>query len=161
MAFQTEVHKEQALGQPGDFYDASIRRVTAYKLDTIDSTIPVIGKVFTFDASGEPVLGGTGRFAGILLHPKAYARLGLAPTLALPSESNAELADIGRIIVTTTAAAAPTNAVQYNTTTGDIAGAAPDTPADGMAVIPGATFFMFEAAAGGLAVVQLDMAVQE
>lgn len=161
MALQKTVYDTQALGQAGDFYDASIRRVTAYKLDTINSTIPVIGKVFTFDNTGAPVLGGTGRFAGILLHPKAYARLGLDPTLALPSESNVELADIGRIIVTTTGAASPTSTVQYNTTTGDIVGAAPDTLEDGMAVIPGATFFMFEAAANGLAVVQLDMATQE
>lgn len=161
MTFQTTVNPTQALGQPGEFYDASIRRVTAHKLDGIDSATLAIGKVFTFDASGKPVLGGTGKFAGILIHPKAYARLGLEPPLALPSECNAELADVGRIIVTTTAAAAPAKGVQYNTTTGDIAGAAPGTPAAGMATIPGATFFMFEAVANGLAVVQLNMAIQE
>ena len=156
MAFQTEVRADLALGRPGEFYDATIRRSTAYKFDTMDSAKPAIGKVFTFDGSGSPVLGGDGPFAGILIHPNAYARPGLDPTLALPSGSIAELADAGRLIVTTTAAATIGAKVQYDTATGDIAGAAPETPGAGMAGIPGATFILFDAEANGLAVVQLN-----
>ena len=156
MAFQKEVHTTQALGQPGEFYDATARRATAYRFDALDGAKPAIGKVFTFDASGRPVLGGTGPFAGIMIHPKARARLGLDPILTLPSGSNAELADSGRVIVSTTAVATPGSGVQYDTATGDIAGNAPSSPAAGKAAIPGATFILYGAAAGDLAVVQLN-----
>lgn len=160
MPFQKTVNVKQALGQPGEWYDATPRRVTAYKLETIDSSIHSIGRVFTFDASGKPQRGGTGAFAGILVHPKAYARLGLEPTTMLPQGINAELADMGRLIVSSTAAAAIGDGVQYDTTTGAITGTAPANPGAGMAVIPGATFILFAAEANGLAVIQLNGLVE-
>ncbi|MDL2313384.1 hypothetical protein LJC36_00210 [Desulfovibrio sp. OttesenSCG-928-C14] len=155
MALQKTVNKEQALGQPGQFYDASLRRVTAYKLDNVDSKKESIGRVFTFDADGQPQLGGTGKFAGILCHPQAYARLGLEPSLAVAQGSAGELADLGRLVVLSSATAKPADKVQYDTTTGEIAGAAPEEAAAGMALLPGAVFFMYSAEADGLAVIQL------
>jgi hypothetical protein len=156
MPFQKIVNYEQALGVPGSLYDKTPYRVTAYKLDNIDSTDDVIGRVFTFDANGEPVLGGTGKFAGILLHPLEYARLGLEASGALREGQAGSLADAGRVIVITTAAAAIGAKVQYSTLTGEIAGTAPDEPAAGMAILPGAIFALYAAAAGELTVVQLD-----
>lgn len=156
MAFQKTVHTVQALGQAGEFYDDTPRRATAYALGVLDDAKNAVGKVFTFDDSGTPVLGGTGKFAGILTHPKGQARTGLDPSPALPSGRAAELADMGRVIVITTRAAVSSSGVQYDATTGDIAGSAPENPENGMAVIPGATFVLFDAAANAPAVVQLD-----
>lgn len=161
MPFQTTINKEQALGQPGDFYDATVRRVTAYKLETIDSSRESVGRVFTFDVSGKPQFGGTGRFAGILIHPRSLARLGLEPTLNLPQGTNAELADIGRVIVTTTAAANIGDSVLYNTNTGEIMGSGASATGPNTAVIPGANFILFTAEADGLAVIQLGGPVEE
>lgn len=156
MAFQKTVHTVQPLGQAGEFFDDTPRRATVYALGTLDGATGAVGKVFTFDGSGAPVLGGTGKFAGILAHPKGQARIGLDPSTALPSGKIAELADMGRVIVTTTRPAAASKGVQYDTATGDIAGSAPETPETGMAVIPGATFVLFDAQADAPAVVQLD-----
>lgn len=161
MAFQTTVYKKQALGQPGDFYDATVRRVTAYKLETIDSSMDSIGRVFTFDADGKPQIGGTGKFAGVLIHPRSLARLGLAPSLAQPQGVNAELADMGRVIVKTTGAAAVKDAVRYSMVTGEIAGGGGAVPGQNLAVIPGAFFILFPAVADGLAVIQLGGTIAE
>lgn len=153
MTFQKEVRINQALGQPGEFYDATPRRVTACKLEGIDSTKAAIGRVFTLDASGKPQLGGEGTFAGILCHPKSYARLGLDAKTAIAQGSNGELADMGRLIVLSTAVAKPGDAVQYNIATGEIAGAASGA---GKAPVPGAIFALFDVEAGGLAVIQMN-----
>lgn len=161
MAFQTTVYKEQALGQPGDFYDATVRRVTAWKLETIDSSMDSIGRVFTFNAEGIPQLGGTGTFAGVFMHPRSLARLGLAPSLAQPQGVNGELADMGRVIVKTTGAAAVMDTVRYNTGTGEIAGGGDAVPGQNLAVLPGAFFILFPAEADGLAVVQLGGTIAE
>lgn len=156
MAFQKTVHTVQALGQAGEFYDDTPRRTTAYAVGNPGDAKAAVGKVFTFDDSGNPVPGGAGKFAGILAHPKGQARTGLDPSSALPSGRVAELADMGRVIVTTTRAAAAAKGVQYDVLTGDIAGSAPENPENGMAVIPGATFVLFDAPADAPAVVQLD-----
>lgn len=155
MPFQNTISTRQSLGQPGDFYDATPRRVTAYKLTGIDRSTPCIGRVFTLDASGNPQLGGTGPFAGILVNPMSLARQGLDATQAVNEGTGGELADMGRIIVNTTAAAVPGDRVQYDAGSGEITGAGTATPPAGMANIPGAAFAIFAATANGLAVVQL------
>lgn len=152
MPFQNTVNIKQALGQPGDFYDAAPRRVTVYKLTGIDRTTPCVGRVFTLDASGEPQLGGVGAFAGLLVNPKSLANQGMDGQAASQG-INAELADMGRVIVTTSGPALPGQAVLYDTATGEIVGTG--SPSGGQAAIPGATFAVFAAYAGGVAVVQL------
>ena len=153
MSFQKSVNFSQAVGQPGDFYDATPRRVTAYKLTGIDADTPGIGRVFTLDASGNPQRGGTGPFAGILVNPMSLARQGLDPTQAVNQGTNGELADMGRIIVLTKGAAKPGQPVLYDTATGEIAGTG--EAGSGTAVIPAAAFAVMAAEAGGAAVVQL------
>lgn len=153
MSFQKTVPSSLAVGQPGDFYDATARRVTSYLLTGIDADKPSIGRVFTLGSSGTPQLGGTGAFAGILVNPMSLARQGLDGTQAIKQGTNAELADMGRIIVRTKGAAKPGQSVLYDTATGDILGTG--EAADGKAVIPGAVFAIFAAEAGGVAIVQM------
>ena len=140
MAFQKAVLGTMALGVVGTFFDNSLHRSTAWKLAPEDLEKPCLGRVFTFDASGNPRLGGTGDFAGILSNPQASARNGLDPSLSAVG-LNGELTDVGRVIVSTKAAADFGEDVQYDVATGEICGA-PATPlAAGMAVIPGAKFY--------------------
>ena len=156
--FQQTVNTSQALGVPGEFYDDSIKRVRTYVLDVALSGKPAIGRVFTRSASGGLALGGNGAFLGVLCSPKTHARPGLDATLTVQDGAVVELADIGPLIVTTSAAALPGDAVQYDVATGEIAGAPANPVAAGMKIIPGAKFILFEADAGGLAVVQLNFA---
>jgi hypothetical protein len=151
MPFQTVVNKTLALGVPGEFYDAGPRRVTAWKLAGIAGAR--VGRVFTFDADGQPQLGGEGAFAGILCHPKEYVRPGLEASLAVREGSAAGLADKGRLIALTTAAAGAGEAVYYDSGTGEIAGSAAGA---GLVAIPGAKFVFFSAEANELAVLELN-----
>jgi hypothetical protein len=153
MAFQSAVESAQPFGFPGQFYDASVRRVTAYPNPGLDKEEEAVGMVFTLAGDGNVQLGGDGKFAGILCHPWALARLGFDATLAVAANDALELADMGRLIVRSAVAASPGEKVFYDTATGAIAGTAED---DGLAQIPGATFALFGATAGGLAVIQLD-----
>lgn len=155
--FQQTVPRTQALGVPGDFYDATTQRVTAWQIHDMTEGTQAIGRVFTFDV-GVPVLGGTGRFAGILVHSRALPRLGgLDANLSVRSESHIELADQGRVIVQTAQAAPVGAGVLYDTATGAIIGPVPDAGAgSGQAVLPGAHFAILPAEAGGLGVIQLD-----
>lgn len=161
MSLQKTINKYQPLGIPGQFYDATLRRATAYNPgpDGLDSEH--FGRVLTFDAAGEPQIGGEGKFAGILLHPHAYARTGLEGVGAVLQGGTIELADVGRIVVLSTAAAAPQDKVQYDTATGEITGVAPASPGAGMAVLPDAEFILFDAEADGLAVIQLGINFKE
>ncbi len=154
MAFQKTVIGLMALGVPGTLYDDSFHRATTWKLAKADLDKPCIGRVFTFDASGNPRLGGTGKFAGIFTAPQAAASSGLDPSLSAVGLDGV-LTDVGRVIVTTNAAVTAGKGVQYNTTTGEISGA-PTTA--GNTAIPGATFFKFDAEAGGVAVIALASA---
>ena len=151
MAFQKSVSFSQPLGIPGEFYDAAHpRRVTAWKLDNAEQSV---GRVFTFNGEGNPVQGGSGVFAGILVHPKEHARLGLDANIAVRQGVSGGLADKGRIIVKTTAAAVLNGPVYYAVATGEIAGSAPD---DGLTALPCARFIFVDAAADELAVVELN-----
>lgn len=154
MAFQKAVLGTMALGVVGTFFDNSLHRSTAWKLVPEDLEKPCIGHVFTFDVSGNPRLGGIGDFAGILGSPQASTRQGLEPSLSAVG-LNGELTDVGRLIVQTRTAVTTGADVQYDIVTGEICGA-PSTPlAAGMAIIPGAKFYKFDAEASGLAVVSL------
>lgn len=155
--YQKTVHANQSLGQPGEFYDDSPRRVTSWPGDHIDGQTEVIGRVFTFDASGLPVPGGDGAFAGILVGPNSHARIGLAPSTALGRGAALGLADLGRVIVTTSGAASPNTAIMYDKATGLIAGtAAAELPA-GKILLKSAKFFRFSSEANGLAVVEINL----
>lgn len=151
--FQTIVQTKQALGQPGDFYDDSPSRVTAYKLDCLDGDTQAIGLVFTLDASGTPQLGGEGPLAGILCNPKALARQGLDASQAPRQGSIGELADKGRLIVLSGGAAKPGQTVLYKTSSGEIAGTGSES--SGLKTLPGAQFAIMDAEADALAVIQL------
>jgi hypothetical protein len=156
MAFQSIVNDSQPLGWPGQFYDASLRRVTAYSLPGLTDIPAAVGKVFTLGADGNPQLGGDGTFAGILCHPLSLGRIGLESSLTARSGENLELADAGRIIVQSAVAAVPGDAAYYEPASGAIAGTAEGGT---LIQIPGARFALFSVEAGGLAVLQLDPGV--
>ncbi|MDR2745583.1 MAG: hypothetical protein LBB66_10395 [Desulfovibrio sp.] len=156
MAFQSAVESAQPLGFPGQFYDASIRRVTVYPNPGLDEEAEAVGKAFTLAEGGNVQLGGSGKFAGILCHPLSLGRQGFGATLAVADNDALELADMGRLVVQSAVAANPGDPVYFNATSGAIAGTAED---EGLVQIPGATFALFGAEAGGLAVIQLDPGV--
>jgi hypothetical protein len=156
MAFQKQVNEGQTLGFPGQFYDASVRRVTSYPNPGIETDAEAVGMVFTLDDTGVLHLGGDGKFAGILCHASSLGRPGLDASMAALAGETLELADMGRIIVTSQTAANPGDEVYYSCDTGAVAGTAAD---DGLILIPGARFALFGVTAGGPAVIQLDPGV--
>lgn len=111
MTFQSEVRDEQATGIVGEvIYDGPMR-ARPYNLNSGGATANRVGKAFTEtdgvdDEAGAGSIGG-GAFAGILIHPKAYANQGttsgsLEANLDLPDHTNAELMTMGTIIVNLT-----------------------------------------------------------
>lgn len=169
---QKTVNMKLAFGVVGEFYDASIKRATNYKLGA-DAEF---GKALWFAADGKtvtPAYASGLRFAGIMVNPKEHINTsaGLASTLVLGAGKTVGVADIGRVIVKVANAvkvgdkafvcttAGTGGAVKY--AVGDICGGA-SAPADSAAnggvfvEIAGAMFDIVEAVAGELAVLELN-----
>ncbi len=132
MAFQSTVNYTEALGVAGEFAFDGPQRATPYKLLSASAAYNIVGATaYTVSSEGVAAAGGTGVFAGILVHPKHYASYGtaasgaLAATMTLPNYVTAELLRMGEMIVTLPAAAAIGDQVLYNTTTGVISTQAP------------------------------------
>jgi hypothetical protein len=153
MAFQKEVKDSQPLGWPGQFYDASPRRVTAYSLPGMENIPEAVGKVFTLGSDRVPQLGGDGAFAGILCHPISLGRLGFDAVTDVAAGEMLELADMGRIIIRSSAAADPGMPVYYDPENGRIAGPGEN---GGLIRIPGASYILFHVDDGGLGVIGID-----
>lgn len=155
MPFQKEVRMQQAFGIPGEFYDTSPHRATSYVLESE----AVIGRACTLSATeGAMKMGGDGAFAGILISPKQHGRPGsdFAPTMTLPSGTQAQAADKGRLIVILKNAAKPGEAIVYETATGELSAVADAAnPGSGKKAVPGARVALFEVTAGGPAVIEM------
>ncbi len=142
MPFQTTVRADMAFGVPGEIFSDGPVRATPW---TLQSTKPnVIGYAYTFAINDVVQVGGTGRFAGILIHPKHYASYGtpdgtLAPTLTLSNGSIGELLTMGEIIVNITPPADAGYTVIYDTTTGALSAIATGSEVPkGSATVPNA-----------------------
>lgn len=160
MSVQKTVNTKLAFGLPGEFYDDTPRRNRTYKLANNAAAVPTVGYAFTATANeGEAQPGGTGAFAGILVNPKEQVlRGGLTPSLALTQGAIGTLCSFGHVIVVVAAAVTETSLPVYNTSTGAISGVAADATSagSGYAFIPNAKFVFHSAAAGGLAVLELN-----
>jgi len=155
MTFQNTVRKEQAAGIIGEFAVDSPRRAEAFNIDVasdVDST--QVGRAYTFTETLEgefatvevgSVQSSGQTFAGIAIHPKAYALIGgvdgtLSPTLQLQPGQVAEFCRMGTIYVEIVNGAAQRGwQVGYQESDGEIFGIDPAgaIPA-GVVQIPGA-----------------------
>lgn len=123
MAFQSSVRQLQAFGVIGEII-RSVPVISTPATLVSDPVVNTVGNAFTWSSEGIAECGGTGAFAGILVHPKAYALRGttaggsLAASLDVPDYTVGELLTAGEIVVTLTAAASVGDSVIYNESTG-------------------------------------------
>jgi hypothetical protein len=130
MAFQTVTNVTTANGIPGDLaYFGPEPRVQARIMYSAGQA-QTMGFAFTESTSGDMLLGntvivgGTGKFAGILVQPKSASTFGttaggpLAATLNMPDYSTGQMCSFGDVYVALGAAAAIGDLVTYHTTTG-------------------------------------------
>lgn len=153
MAFQSTVNFYTALGVPGDIILDGPNRSTPYNLYSSGTAQPV-GNVFTVTNGGNPdtnlgspvagtaTVGGSGKFAGILVNSKEYALYGtslspLTATLNLPDNSIGTLCDMGFVCVNVDNQPSIGDLPTYNPATGAISS------------IPPITSFTASIAAGG------------
>jgi len=122
MALQSTVYTTQGFGVVGEVFTSSPTRAKTWNLNS-GTTANYVGYAYTVSSEGQATVGGTGEFAGILIHPKSYALRGttagtLEPTLIVPEDSAGELLTMGEIIVYSNTAAAIGDKVVYDTTSG-------------------------------------------
>lgn len=162
MAIQSSVNVKQCPGIQGDFFGDSPRRALAKNLNaTAGGALPTIGNAFTFAAAAtdpsQVVMGGTGAFAGILVNGKELVRgAGLADGLTVADNTIGTICSMGRIWVKVEDAVQVGYLACYNNTTGAITGIASGSAATGYTLIPNAKFVAVNAAADGLAVIELS-----
>ena len=170
---QKIVNMKQAFGIEGEFYDSSLKRATNHKL----AAAAKYGKPLFLSADGKTVTpaynAATAKtFAGMMVNPKeAINTSGLDATMEVAAGKYVGVADVGRVIVKVANAVKVGHKAYLCTTAGtgtgtnyavgDICGgtAAPSSSeaAGGVFVeLTGATFNIVEAAAGELAVLELN-----
>ena len=157
MAFQSSVSSNQSFGIVGEILTDGPLRCAPYTLVSTPQTNN-IGRAYTVSSEGVATVGGTGVFAGILVHPKHYASLGtsaggtLAPSLILPDNQQGELLTMGTIIVNLGTTANIGDAVKYNYTTG-VLGVC--TPSTGETAVPNTKVVRYTVGSNGIAVIEL------
>ena len=132
---------------------------TAFSGGTDDTVyLPMIAHAFTHTGeNGTAQVGGTGKFAGVLVNPKMYTNyLNLQPTMTLPSGIQGGLSTFGNIYVQPDTAFEIGFVAAYDNLTGKInayvnEGAVPS----GATIIPNAKFAKYSGAAGEVATLQL------
>lgn len=133
---QSSINFVRALGVPGEMAYIGPNRTQAALLNSASAAYNIIGAtaygVLTAASDQDPntpIVAKAGNldtlpFAGILVAPKSYASFGtsagggLAPTMTLPNNWNAELMLMGEIVVTLPAAANVGDLVLADNTTG-------------------------------------------
>jgi len=130
MAFQTTTNFTTANGVPGSLAYLGPEPRVQPRICYSAGQAQTFGFAFTESTAGDMLLGntaivgGTGKFAGILVQPKAAASFGttgggpLAATLNLPDYATGELCSFGDVFVTLGAACNIGDLVTYHTTTG-------------------------------------------
>ncbi len=129
MTFQTATNITTANGVPGELAYLGPEPRGQSRICYSAGQAQTFGFAFTESTAGDMLLGntcivgGTGKFAGILAQPKAAALFGsstnhLAASLNLPDYATGELLSFGDIFVSLAAAAAIGDLVQFHTTTG-------------------------------------------
>lgn len=166
--FQQMVNTYQGFGVPGDIELASPHRVDSLVINSNGATPNVFGYAATKSnttnvASMGGTIGTNVVFAGIMVNPKAATLWGttsgtLAPTLAIPDQSQVDFLTMGDPTVFVNTACNIGDLVAYNTTTGALSTYAPaGTIPTGCAQVPNAKVHKYPVTnvAGGLTVVRL------
>lgn len=157
MSFQSSVLATQANGIIGEVAFEGPTRAQPYTIVSGDAANNVFGRVFTVTSEGVAAAGGSGAFAGILVHPKASVSYGsasgpLAPTSTLPNNAQGECLTMGEVWVAAPGAAAIGDAVKYTTATGVIGFGA---PGGGELAVPNARVSHFTVSGAGMACITL------
>lgn len=152
MALQKTVTTKLANGIVGEFYDDSVKKVDSYILDSLTKTNKV-GLAYTVKSLEKAEVGGTGKFAGILVNPKQYVnyQITLGATDEVKDGIQASISKTGRIWVDLGATAAIGAKVYYINATGVLG---VGTATTGQTQIPNCEV-IYPADANGLAVIEL------
>jgi hypothetical protein len=148
MPLQSSVNTYNTIGFPGNLaFDVPMRAapfnlVSTPQVNTVGYACTVISGGNPDTVGGSPLagtakVGGTGVFAGIIIMPKSYVTSGtggsaLAPTLALPDNTTAELLQEGQIFVSLGTTANIGDLVYYDNTTGALGSVAPTSSFTGV-----------------------------
>jgi mRNA-degrading endonuclease toxin of MazEF toxin-antitoxin module len=143
MPFQSTVKYDYGFGVVGEVVrDGPIRSKPAL-LVSANAANNVFGRAFTQPAAGgAAAAGGTGVYAGILVHPKQHASFGgalgpLSPSFALPNNTIADLMTMGLVVAMLTTAATIGQQVQMSQADGTLSiPAVPGTADSGHTMIP-------------------------
>lgn len=167
--FQQTVNVLQGFGVPGDIALASPHRAESLTINSAGATPNVYGYAATKSNTtnvakmGGTIAAGSVVFAGILANPKEATLWGttsgtLAPTLAIPDNTQADFATMGDLTVFVNTACDIGDSVAYNTTTGALSTYAPGgTIPTGCAQVPNAVIYRYAvtSSSGGLTVARL------
>lgn len=169
MTFQTSINVLQGFGVPGAPHLVSPTRAESLAINSNGATPNVYGYFATKNAATNIAkMGGTiGAgvvFAGLMVNSKEAVLWGvqnvgtLAPSMAIPDNTQAEFATMGDWVVSVNTACNIDDLVAYNTTTGAPSTYAPggSIPA-GCAQVPNAVIYRYPVAnsGGGLTIVRL------
>jgi len=158
--FQSSVRLAQTTGIVGEIIFDGPQRARPVILRSTDPLNNVIGRAMYHLAGDDDAVSAedadTLVFAGILANPKVYATDGpasgsLDPTLTLLNEENAEVIEMGIIIVQSLTAVTIGGLVFASDTTGELREGA----AAGFTQVPNAKFVRNNTTGAGLAIVEL------
>lgn len=170
MSFQSTVNVQQGFGVPGELNLVSPTRIESLVINSNGATPNVYGYAATKSNAtnvaqmGGVITNGSTVFAGIMVNPKAAALWGvvnqgtLAPTLAIPDNTQADFLTMGDPTVFVNTACNIGDLVAYNTTTGALSTYAPGgTVPTGCAQVPNAKVYRYPvtSSSGGLTVARL------
>lgn len=123
--FQKTVGLYRANGIVGELFNDSPRRAQPYIL-TSSPAVNYVGYAYTVSSEGVATVGGTGLFAGLLVHPKHYTTYGtssgtLEPTMIVPDGFVGEMLTMGEVFFYNNATAfGAGDKICYNTTDGSL-----------------------------------------
>lgn len=160
MGFQTSLNQTYGFGVIGELSSDGPQRVSPRIVNSSGANPNVVGYAYTRSNTTDICsVGGTITtgvvFGGIMVMPKAYASYGttagtLAPTLAVPDNSNAEFMEMGTIVVALSTACNIGDLVVYDTTTGALStvAAGSGSAGTGKAFVPAGICRSYNTAAG-------------
>lgn len=150
---QKTVNQKLAFGVHGDLCDGTFPRA----IDPYTVSAGGIGLFYTIDVSDpkKAILGGNGVLGGVAINSKEYIISGLGASLAFRDGVKAQLMSKGRVWLKVPSEITVGMAAYYNTTTGEIKGAAPKSSIEGCVEIPNSMFVLTNALAGEVAVLEL------
>jgi len=163
MTFQSTVSLKQGFGVPGEYFTDGPFRAESFILNSVSAAYNIIGATaFSIVSQGIAQAGNpsSGVFAGILANPKTAPLQGgssgtLSPTLTLPNNAQADIVNMGTMVVTLPASAAIGDYVVFDNTTGALSTIAPGASLPSGKTFANAVVDYFTVGGAGLAVITL------